>query len=149
MNSLLRFAIILSMIIFIACDPVTLTSEDPANLIKGEWNWQKTEYFFTVTGQAEVLTPASEGYTETFVFGADGLFSVYKDGDLSREGTYWFDTLRSNIQGEVREDVLLYIKEGGVERLTNYEFTENNNVLIFDGSAADGPKVTLERVVGD
>lgn len=73
----------------IACIVLFLTgcsilSDQDKNKLTGSWNWVSSQGGFA----GWTLTPESTGYTQTLTFYEDRTYTITKDGDLQKQGTY-------------------------------------------------------------
>jgi hypothetical protein len=57
---------------------------NPSTDITGRWRWVKSQG--SIAGNT--VSPATEGYQQTQVYGADSTFKMYKNDSLKLEGKY-------------------------------------------------------------
>ena len=69
----MRALVFASLLALAACDTATVDTEsaDAAGIV-GTWDWERSTYYETASGQPVTHTPAAAGYTETYAFAADG-----------------------------------------------------------------------------
>ncbi len=95
------FTLIFSALVFCSVSSCNKTEDPgPSAQIVGKWRWVKS-----VGGIGGfTLTPATEGFTQTQVFGADSSFKFYKNDSLKLQNT--FTVTRNYKQGAETVDVL-------------------------------------------
>ena len=86
------------MLLLIGCDIVTCVEpglpKKTNPQFTGEWQW-----FKTYNGWGTVETPATKGYSETILFGADNLYKKFRDGTVTEESPYYIVKEKSAVGG--------------------------------------------------
>ena len=135
----MRALVFASLLALAACDTATVDTEsaDAAGIV-GTWDWERSTYYETASGQPVTHTPATAGYTETYVFDADGSVAIYLNGALERSAPY---AIRRRVyaNGTQSEDVRLIIGDHDVG------FDVSGDRLVLDDRSVDGPLAHYRR----
>ena len=129
-RNLMNFGLLVALMITISCQK---EKKSTSELILGKWEWVSSISSNNVI-PGQVSTPQTEGYSLTFEFFNDGLAKEFRNDQLVNTYNYGLSASSFN-------QILL----NNNNKLYNTSCTLQNDNLIFDYSAADGPIMTYIR----
>ena len=116
------------------------TLSQDAKRVIGTWEWQRSTYFETASGEPEVITPASSGRTEIWMFLTDGRAMQYVNGELAFETDYEVRT-RQYPSGARDARPSLQFTDGSY----GFDFGTVDRLLVLDDTAVDGGQSVYRR----
>ena len=137
-NIISKILFVLAALAFMQCHEAQSVSEE-GNIV-GRWEWIRSESTFP---PGTVLTPQSEGYTETFIFEPDSVFQQLVNGQTQASGK--FQLIDYGMEEGVHFYGLIFDTQQEMEWSSTSLRWIDASTIMMDYSPLDGPHRYFKR----